>query len=71
MGRDDATPMIRVSGAGAPSEIWHGFMAAALKRVPVRAIPPGPPAPIEAVAPPALPLPVGQSPAQSPETPPT
>jgi len=45
MGRDDAKPMVRVSGAGAPSEAWKGFMQTALKRVPARAIPPGPPPP--------------------------
>jgi len=45
MGRDDAKPMARVSGAGAPSEAWRGFMTTALRRVPLRAIPPGPPPP--------------------------
>ncbi len=45
MGRDDAKPMARVSGAGAPAEAWRGFMTTALKRMPPRAIPPGPPPP--------------------------
>ena len=45
MGRDDAKPMVRVSGAGAPSEAWRGFMTTALKRIAVRPIPPGPPPP--------------------------
>ena len=70
MGRDDAKPMVRVSGAGAPSEAWHGFMASALKRVPVRAIPAGrppppPPPPVDETLPPAQPtasLPSAQPP---------
>jgi penicillin-binding protein 1A len=62
MGRDDAKPMVRVSGAGAPSEAWRGFMSTALKRVPLRAIPPGPPPPppppplIDEILPPATPV---------------
>jgi penicillin-binding protein 1A len=61
MGRDDAKPMVRVSGAGAPSEAWRSFMTVALKRVPVRAIPPGPPPPtplpsIEQAAEPGVPV---------------
>jgi penicillin-binding protein 1A len=46
VGRDDSTPMIRVAGAGAPSEIWRSFMGAALPRVHPNAIPPGPPPPM-------------------------
>jgi penicillin-binding protein 1A len=75
MGRDDAKSMVRVSGAGAPSEAWHGFMATALKRVPVRAIPPGPPPPapplppVEQVASPLVPPPPASlSPTQQPPT---
>ena len=45
VGRDDATPMVRVTGAGAPSELWRSFMSAALPRVHATAIPPGPPPP--------------------------
>jgi penicillin-binding protein 1A len=48
MGRDDAKPMARVSGAGAPAEMWRSFMSAALKRTPVAAIPAGPPPPVAA-----------------------
>lgn len=75
MGRDDAKPMVRVSGAGAPSEAWRSFMTTALKRAPVRAIPPGPPppaplVPLEQVAAPAAP-PAGLAPVQQPLTPPT
>ncbi|MDB5425695.1 MAG: penicillin-binding protein family [Phenylobacterium sp.] len=80
MGRDDARPMVRVSGAGAPSEAWRGFMQTALKRVPQRAIPAGPPPPPppppqspppEEAAPTAPPPAAGLSPAQQPARPPT
>jgi penicillin-binding protein 1A len=72
MGRDDARPMVRVSGAGAPSEAWHGFMASALKRVPVRAIPAGrppppPPPPVDETLP--LPQPTASVPGAQPPTP--
>jgi penicillin-binding protein 1A len=46
MGRDDAAPMRKVTGGGAPTELWRGFMTTALKRVPVQAIPYGPAAPL-------------------------
>ena len=46
MGRDDARPMARISGATAPAEMWRSFMGPALKRIPTQAIPPGPPAPV-------------------------
>jgi len=46
MGRDDGSPMRRVTGGGPPAELWRGFMGPALKRIPVQAIPPGPPPPI-------------------------
>lgn len=46
MGRDDARPMGRISGATAPAEMWRSFMTTALKRVPAQQIPPGPPAPV-------------------------
>jgi penicillin-binding protein 1A len=39
IGRDDDTPMRRVTGGGAPAEIWHNFMAAALPRLAARPIP--------------------------------
>ena len=38
-GRDDNTPMRRVTGGGAPAEIWRAFMSAALPRLAARAIP--------------------------------
>lgn len=50
MGRDDARPMGRISGATAPAEMWRQFMTTALTRVPKQTIPAGPAAP--AAAPP-------------------
>lgn len=41
VGRDDNTPMKKVTGGGAPSEIWRAFMAAALPHLQVKAIPGG------------------------------
>jgi penicillin-binding protein 1A len=38
-GRDDNTPMRRVTGGGSPAEIWRLFMAASLPRLNVQAIP--------------------------------
>jgi penicillin-binding protein 1A len=66
MGRDDAKPMARLSGGGAPAEMWKSFMSTALRRIPVAAIPFGPPAPV--VAPPvaATPIGVGQPPDSEP-----
>ena len=45
-GRDDATPMRRITGATAPSELWRSYMSVALKRLPNGPIPPGPPPPL-------------------------
>ena len=53
MGRDDARPMKRVTGGGAPAALWRGFMTAVAKRIPVQPIPAGPPAPIPAAVEPA------------------
>ena len=44
-GKDDNSPMRRVTGGGAPAEIWRAFMAAALPRLAVGPIPAGPGAP--------------------------
>jgi penicillin-binding protein 1A len=47
-GKDDNTSMKKVTGGGAPAEIWHNFMAAALPRLKATPIPGGeiePPAP--------------------------
>lgn len=69
-GRDDATPMRRITGATAPSEIWRSYMVSALKLLPNGPIPPGPapslpnsPTPVEAPASP-------EGPPQSTPTPP-
>ncbi len=40
-GKDDATPMRRVTGGGAPAEIWKTFMSNALPRLQTQAIPGG------------------------------
>jgi len=64
-GRDDAKPMIRITGATAPSEIWRSYMTVALKRLNNGPIPPGPPPPL-----PAAPTPVAApAPAPAPGAP--
>ncbi|HEY2709683.1 MAG TPA: penicillin-binding protein 1A [Caulobacteraceae bacterium] len=45
VGRDDNTPMKRVTGGGAPAEIWRNFMAPSLPRLQAQAIPGGAPLP--------------------------
>lgn len=42
VGKDDNTAMRNVTGGGAPSAIWKGFMEAALPRLAVQDIPDGP-----------------------------
>ncbi|MGI8841957.1 MAG: transglycosylase domain-containing protein, partial [Caulobacteraceae bacterium] len=44
VGKDNDTPMRRVTGGGAPAEIWRNFMAAALPRLAAQPIPGGAPA---------------------------
>ncbi|MDB5449101.1 MAG: penicillin-binding protein family [Phenylobacterium sp.] len=63
MGRDDATPMRKVTGAGAPVDLWRNVMTVALKRLPVQPIPVGP-------QPPAPPPQVVVDPATLPPPPP-
>ena len=41
VGRDDNTPMKKVTGGGAPTEIWRAFMAAALPHLQAKPIPGG------------------------------
>jgi penicillin-binding protein 1A len=49
VGRDDNTPMRRVTGGGPPAEIWKAFMQTALPRLAAGPIPGGtPPAPAPA-----------------------
>jgi penicillin-binding protein 1A len=45
VGKDDNTPMRKVTGGGPPAELWRAFMVQALPHLQVQAIPPGPPAP--------------------------
>lgn len=68
MGRDDARPMGRISGATAPAEMWRAFMSTALKRAPAQAIPAGP-APL--VAPPPVEVATTQPEPEVAEEPPT
>jgi penicillin-binding protein 1A len=49
-GRDDNTPMKRVTGGGAPAQIWRAFMTASLPRLAVQPIPGGSPEDIGAAA---------------------
>jgi len=42
VGKDNNKPMARVTGGGAPASIWKSFMASALPRLAVQAIPNGP-----------------------------
>jgi len=39
VGKDDNTPMRKVTGGGPPAEIWRNFMAQALPRLAARSIP--------------------------------
>jgi penicillin-binding protein 1A len=41
VGKDDNTPMRRVTGGAAPAGIWHDYMTAALPRLKVEPIPGG------------------------------
>ena len=66
MGRDDAQPMHRVTGGGAPAEAWRGFMVGALKRAPNQPIPIGP---APAIAPPVMETPVAPVAAPPPPSP--
>lgn len=45
VGKDDNTPMRKVTGGGPPAAIWHNYMAAALPRLKVQPIPGGDVAP--------------------------
>ena len=47
VGRDDNTPMRRVTGGGAPAAIWQAFMSRALPRLRAEPIPGGLPPPPE------------------------
>jgi penicillin-binding protein 1A len=83
VGRDDNTPMKKVTGGGAPAGIWHDFMAATLPRlqaqpIPGSELPPPQPDPgvdpigdvLSGTVPPAAPPPVVEPPAVDTNTPP-
>jgi penicillin-binding protein 1A len=42
VGKDDNTPMRRITGGTIPAELWRAYMVQALPRLQVRPIPPGP-----------------------------
>lgn len=54
MGRDDNSPMGRITGGSAPAELWRGVMTTGIKRLPTSAIPPGPPPPVPVAPEPML-----------------
>jgi penicillin-binding protein 1A len=69
-GRDDAKPMVRITGATAPSEIWRSYMVQALKRLNNGPIPPGPPPPLPVTPTPvAAPAPPEAAPQPTPASP--
>ena len=73
LGRDDDTPMVRVTGGSAPVELWRGIMLSALPRLHATAIPPGPPPPapvIQAVVPGTEPSATPGAPGVAPAPPP-
>ena len=41
LGRDDNAPMGRITGGGAPAELWKAVMTTAVKRLPMQPIPAG------------------------------
>ena len=43
MGRDDGSPMVRITGGSAPTDLWRSFMTGALRRLPNQPIPAGVP----------------------------
>jgi penicillin-binding protein 1A len=45
VGKDDNTPMRRITGGIAPAELWKTYMAKALRKLPMTPIPQGPPPP--------------------------
>jgi len=49
VGKDDATPMRKVTGGGPPAELWRSYMVQALPQLQVQRIPAGPPAPVGVV----------------------
>lgn len=69
-GKDDNTPMRRITGGSAPAELWKMYMAKALRKLPRTPIPQGPPPPPPPIeAPPAQPASVTSPPGQGPAVP--
>ena len=69
-GRDDAKPMVRITGATAPSEIWRSYMVHALKHLNNGPIPTGPPPPLPVTPTPvATPAPAEAAPQPTPASP--
>jgi penicillin-binding protein 1A len=72
VGKDDNTPMHKVTGGGPPAEIWRNFMAQALPRLAARPIPSasapdaGVPAPRPDAPPGATPPPAAEAPPPNP-----
>mgnify|MGYP000453363038 CR=1 FL=1 len=64
-GKDDNTTMRRVTGGGAPAEIWRNFMTAALPRLKATPIPGG------VAPPPEAPDPIGDLINPTPDSPPS
>jgi penicillin-binding protein 1A len=69
-GKDDNTPMRRITGGSAPAELWKTYMAKALRKLPVTRIPDGPPPPPPPiVAPTPQPAAITAPPQQGPAVP--
>jgi penicillin-binding protein 1A len=69
-GKDDNTPMRRITGGSAPAELWKTYMAKALRKLPVTRIPEGPPPPPPPiVAPTPQPAAITAPPQQGPAVP--
>ena len=71
MGKDDNSPMARITGGSAPAELWRGYMSVAVHRLPNQAIPPGPLPPVAAPPAPAETMDTGaEPPADTQDAPP-
>jgi penicillin-binding protein 1A len=69
-GKDDNTPMRRITGGSGPAELWKTYMAKALRKLPVTRIPEGPPPPPPPiVAPTPQPAAITAPPQQGPAVP--
>ena len=68
MGRDDNSPMGRVTGGAAPAEMWRAFMLQAVKKIPKGPIPAGPqpPLPVQSIPVQTLPAEPSTAPVMEP-----